>query len=138
MEEVREPSARGGPLASGAAYFAVVFAAGFVLGTLRVLLLVPAVGERAAELLETPAMLLASYLAARWSVRRFAVPSDARRRLPVGLVALALLVTAEFVVVVALRQESLAAYVAGRDPVAGSVYLAALALFALMPVLIRD
>ena len=40
------------------AYFLIVFGAGFLLGTIRVLLLLPVLGERAAELLEMPFMLI--------------------------------------------------------------------------------
>lgn len=124
-------------LAAGAAYFGLVFAAGFALGTLRVLVLVPRLGERAAELLEMPLMLAASWLAAGWVVGRFRLPAGARHRLPVGLVALALLVAGEILVVLEVREVSLGEYLAERDPVAGSVYLASLALFALMPWLVR-
>lgn len=123
-------------LAPAAAYFGLVFAVGFVLGTLRVLVLVPSVGERAAELLETPFMVLASYLAARWTVRRFRVPASGGARLAVGLGALALLLGAEVAVVLLVQGVSLREYVANRDPVSGTVYLGALALFALMPALV--
>ena len=71
-------------LAAGTLYFALVFGAGFVLGTLRVLLVVPRLGERAAELAEMPVMLVVSMVAARWVVKRLALPASARVRLGMG------------------------------------------------------
>lgn len=138
-DQERRPGAKRvgpGPLSTGAVYFGLVFAVGFVFGTIRVLFVVPVLGESAAEILETPLMLGASFLAARWVVRRFRVPSGARHRLPVGLLALALLLLAELVVVLELRGISLAQYLASRDPLAGVVYLVSLAIFALMPWLV--
>ena len=44
-------------------YFAVVFAAGFLLGTVRTLWIAPRLGTRVAELAETPA--IAEYFASR-------------------------------------------------------------------------
>lgn len=76
-------------LKAGAVYLLVVFGVGFVLGTIRQLVVVPAVGERWAELGEAPLMLVASYLTARWAVRRYKVSSRPLLRLAVGLVALA-------------------------------------------------
>lgn len=69
-------------------YFALAFGAGFILGTLRVLWLVPRFGPRVAELAETPVMLAVIFFAARWVVKRFTVPSSAAVRLGVGLIAL--------------------------------------------------
>ena len=43
---------------AGVLYFALVFGAGFVLGTIRTLGVVPRVGARIAELMETPVMLV--------------------------------------------------------------------------------
>jgi len=37
---------------------------------------------------------------------------------------------------VILQDQSLGAYIAGRDPVSGSVYLAMLVIFSVMPVLV--
>ena len=74
-------------LKSGVFYFAIVFGAGFILGTIRVLLIVLRVGTRTAELIETPILILISLLAARWIIRRFAVPPSATERIVIGLVA---------------------------------------------------
>ena len=53
-------------------YFAVVFGAGVVLGTLRALWLAPQTGSRAAELVEMPFMLAVMIVAALRIVRRLA------------------------------------------------------------------
>jgi hypothetical protein len=121
---------------ASALYFALVFAAGFVLGTIRTLWVVPRVGTRTAELMEAPIMLGVSILAAAWVVRRLAIPHSIGQRLAVGLAALALMLSAELTVVLWLRKLTLAEYVASRDPVAGSVYLLSLAAFAAMPALV--
>ena len=51
---------------AGIAYFAAAFAAGFALGTVRVLLVEPVFGELPAILAETPLMLAVSFVLARW------------------------------------------------------------------------
>jgi hypothetical protein len=52
-------------LKAGILYFAFVFGAGFVLGPIRLLRIVPQVGTRMAELLEMPVMLVVIIAAAR-------------------------------------------------------------------------
>lgn len=123
---------------AGLAYFALVFGAGFVLGALRVTLIVPRLGERIAALGEMPLMFVVTLVAARFVVRRFAVPPSMPARLGTGLLALVLLLAAELVLAVVLQERSLADYIASRDPVSGSVYLAMLGLFAIMPVLVAQ
>lgn len=113
-------------LRAGASYFALVFGAGFLLGSIRVPFLVPRLGERAAELLETPVMLAVIFLASRYVVRRFSL--EAQASIFVGLLALALLVGAEFMLAAAMGRS-----VMDRDPVSGAVYLASLLLYAALP-----
>jgi hypothetical protein len=120
-------------LKAGALYFAVVFGAGFVLGTIRTLWIVPRFGTRRAELIEAPIMFAITVLASRWVVRRFATRASFPGRLAVGLFALGLLLLSEFTVVLWIRGLTIAEYLAGRDPVAGTVYVVLLAAFALMP-----
>jgi hypothetical protein len=123
-------------LKCGALYFAIVFGAGFVLGPVRLFWLVPRVGERMAELMEMPIMLVVVILAARWIARRPSLPATRPARLGVGLVALALLLGAEFGVVLGLRGMTITEYFASRDPVSGTVYAAMLVAFAAMPLLL--
>lgn len=114
-------------------YFALVFAAGFVLGPIRVMWAVPRFGERAAELLEMPIMLVVTVLAARWMVYRFGANFSKAEALGSGFVALSLMLVAELTLVLWLRGMTLADYLTGRDPVSGTVYLIMLGIFAVMP-----
>ena len=124
-------------LKAGVLYFSLVFAAGFLLGSIRVPLLEPRLGARAAELLELPVMLLAIVAAARWVLRRLAVPASAAARLAMGGVALALMLAAEFGLVLSLRGMSIEQYLATRDPVSGTAYYLSLCVFALIPLAMR-
>jgi predicted signal transduction protein with EAL and GGDEF domain len=117
-------------------YFAAVFGVGFVLGTLRVLLVVPLLGVRWAELMELPVMVLASFYFARVMIRRFG-PFAVAVRVLIGVMALFLLLAAEIAVTVLVQGQTLAQYVANRDPVSGVAYLLSLAAFALMPLFVR-
>ena len=123
-------------LKAGALYFALVFGAGFVLGPIRILWVVPRFGTRMAELMETPIMFVVIIVAARWIVRRLAVPFVPSYRLGMGCIALGLLLFAEFMLVLWLQGLSIKEYLASRDPVSGAVYYVMLGVFALMPLLV--
>lgn len=120
-------------LKAGVLYFALVFGAGFALGLVRTLWLVPHFGTRMAELMEMPIMLVVIIASARSIVRRLAVPSRPSSRIGMGCVGLSLLLVAEFTLVLSLRGMSVSEYLASRDPVAGAIYYAMLAVFAAMP-----
>ena len=122
---------------AAAVYFALVFAAGFVLGTIRTLWILPRVGMRTAELFETPFMILVSLAAARWTIQRFGIPAITSVRLGMGGSALGLMLVAEFGFVMWLRGLSIREYLATRDPVSGTVYYMALLVFALMPLMVK-
>lgn len=122
-------------LKAGALYFLMVFGAGFILGPVRILWLVPKVGARAAELMEMPVMLVVIVFAARWAVRRSAGSFTSARLLGMGMTALVLMLAAEFTAVLWLRGLSIPEYLAGRDPVAGTAYDVMLGVFAVMPLL---
>jgi hypothetical protein len=121
---------------AGLLYFAIVFGAGFVLGPIRILWLVPRFGTRMAELMETPIMLLVIIVASRWIIRRLSVPYKLSSRLGLGCIALGLLLVAEFTLVLWIRGLSISEYLASRDPVSGTVYYMMLGMFAIMPLLV--
>lgn len=128
-----ERSEAGAVAAAAVLYFAVVFAVGFVLGTVRVLLVVPVLGERPAELIELPVMIAASYFAAGWVLRRSSRVLSFAGAALAGVLALALLVATELTLVLLLRGITLSRYLAERDRVAGIAYLAALLIFGALP-----
>ena len=125
-------------LKAGLLYFAIVFGMGFVFGTIRIVWVVPHVGTRLAELIETPIMFVVTIVAARWTVLHLAVPSAPSTRMAMGGLALCLLLVAEFGLVLWLRGLSIREYLATRDPVSGTVYYVMLAAFALMPLFVAN
>ena len=117
-------------------YFALVFGARFVLGTIRTLWAVRRFGTWMAELMEMPIMLVVTIVAARWTVLRLSVPMMWSARLEMGCMALVLMLIAEFGFVLWIRGLSIRDYLATRDPVSGTVYYVLLAVFAIMPRLV--
>jgi len=128
---------KGRTLSAALLYFALTFGAGFVLGPFRILVLVPRLGARAAELIEIPVMIGITWLAARWVTQKFSVPPQRGPRLSMGVMAGALLLLAEFTLVLRLRGLTLEEYFATRDPISGTAYYAAVLLLVLMPLLVN-
>lgn len=120
-------------LKAAGAYFGLVFGTGFVLGAIRLPFLEPLAGERLAQLIEAPLMLIAIVLAARWTVRRLCRACAPATLLGVGAIAAGLVLAADVAVGVGLRGMSLAHVFLARDPVAGTLYYALILLYALMP-----
>lgn len=115
-------------------YFSIVFGTGFVLGTLRVLFLLPRFGTRAAEMMEMPFMFIAIVLGARFTVRHFRLhASSPPISIVVGMLALCLVIMLEFTVVLWLRGMTFSDYLAERDAISGTVYYLMLLIFGVMP-----
>ena len=115
------------------AYFAIVLGTGFVLGVLRITFGIPRIGERWAELAEMPIMATVIYWGAGFVLRRFPAIRTPSRSLLAGLLALGCSVAAELALATVLQDRTLAEFIASRDKVSGSVYVAMLLVFALMP-----
>lgn len=122
---------------AGAAYFAIVFAVGFALGTVRTLFLAPRFGEQLAVVIELPIILGASWLACAWVLRRWHVAASVGSRLTMGAVAFALLIIAEVTLSLTAFDRSLIDYFRELTTPHGLIGLAGQIAFALMPLLHR-
>lgn len=124
-------------LKAGLTYFALVFAVGFLLGTLRVLALAPMLGELGAVLVELPVMLAASWIICRWLIRLLRVPGDVPARLAMGGGAFVFLIAAEIALSVWLFGNSVSQHFANYLTAHGALGLAGQIAFAAFPVLQR-
>ncbi len=122
---------------AGLAYFGIVFAAGFGLGVLRVLVLAPSVGEIAAVVIELPVILAASWVVCRWLIKRLDVPKDLTARLIMGGLALVVLLGAEAGVSVLGFGRTLSAHLEQHRHLPALIGLLGQVVFASFPVLQR-
>jgi hypothetical protein len=136
MSRARTVNGRGS-IRAGVEYATIVFVVGFALGTVRVLLLAPRVGELAAVALEAPLMLLVSWMVCAWTIRRDGIPSAPAARALMGGVALVSLLSLELVVSVAVFGRTVTAHFASYAAPAALLGLAAQLLFACFP-LVQD
>jgi hypothetical protein len=123
-------------LGAGALYFALVFAAGCLLGPLRVLWLEPRFDKLGAVLMEAPLMIAAMIVAARWVVSRLKSPAALSERIAMGTIAVGLLLVAELTMALGYRSMSAAGYLASLMSAPGLVFLAMALVFAAMPALV--
>ena len=122
------------PALAGAVYFGVVFAVAFCLGTLRVLVVEPAVGALSAVLMEAPILLGLSWIVAHRLVSRWIAPGDVQAAALMGLTAFILLMGAELALSTLVFGESPAGFASGWTTPPGAAGLASQIGFALIPV----
>lgn len=120
---------------SAVLYWGIVFALGFVLGTIRTLLLAPRVGLLPATALELPIMLGASWWAAGLLMRRFGIGTNGGA-LAMGALAFALLMLAECALALVLVGQAPSQWLAGLRQPHALLGLAGQVAFALIPWLI--
>ncbi len=122
--------------AASALYFGLVFGAGFLLGPVRVLVLEPWIGPLGAVAVEIPLLLIVMVFAARWSTHKAALGGGLSPRVAMGAAALVLVLAADFSVGRWIRGLALADQLRHFSTSEGMVYVAALILFAAMPVIV--
>lgn len=118
---------------AGIWYFIPVMAAAFVMGVVRVTLLVPALGSQlAAVALEVPLILFVSWQMAGVVLRRFG-PLAQRQTWLVGATAFMLLIASELLLARLLAGQSPSAWLASLGTPAGLLGLTGQILFACVP-----
>lgn len=120
---------------AGLIYFIGVFTLAFLFGGIRLLLLVPLLGEQLAVLLEIPVLLVCAWVLCVRAVTLLGIPPQRSQRLIMGITALLLLLLAELVVAVSLFADSLAEFVRGLLSPPGLTGLLGQLLFASFPLL---
>ena len=118
---------------AGLAYFALVFLIGFALGTVRVFVIVPAIGETAAVFLELPVILGACWIVSGVLTRRLIQPGDTVAALIMGGLAFALLMVAELILSILVFERTLPDHLAHWLTLAGAAGLIGQVAFALFP-----
>lgn len=124
-------------LAAGGIYVSVLFAVGFLLGPLRVLLLEPWLGPFRAVLVEAPFLIVAMVLTAPRAAAWMRLPAGLGNSLAMGAVAAVWMVIFELVSARLFRGLSPAAYITGQLNPAGYAGFALILLLALVPLLRR-
>lgn len=120
-------------LKSGFFYFLGIFALGFVLGTVRISVLVPRIGALYGVLLEIPIMLSVSWFFSLRLIRRHSVPEDLKSLFCFGGWAFLLLISTETVFALTVFGQTWAEYLAGLQTVPGMLGLTAQTVFGIIP-----
>jgi hypothetical protein len=123
-------------LIAASVYFLALFALGFALGTIRVLVVAPRIGEVAATFAEVPVMLAAALFVCRQSIRRWRVSSGLAIRWAMVLWFLALLLLFETLLGAALFGRSLADQWSALTRPVGWLGISAQIMAALLPVFV--
>lgn len=122
-------------LVAGIAYFSIVFAIGFVLGTIRYVAAQYGWSESRMVFAEIPIMLAASWVLSGELVPRFSVPQQVGARVAMGGVAFALLMVAEVGVSILAFERTVLEHVRSYGSSRGMVGLLGQIAFALIPVM---
>lgn len=122
-------------VAAGLVYAVLVFGVGFVLGTVRVLILAPYMPATLAVVLETPVILAVSWWLSSRCSARFGLGRSTGVRLTMGIVAFTVLMLEELTLSVVLFARPVGAYLSSLITVPGAIGLAGQVAFAFFPLL---
>lgn len=121
---------------AGAVYFLIMFALGWVFGSIREVTVVPMLGATAGVVLEFPFIFAASVVVALGVIKLCAVPARLGPRLMMGLAALLLLLGAEALMRSMLKGQTMRDYVESFATVRGMFFALAAVIYGAMPVIL--
>jgi uncharacterized membrane protein YcgQ (UPF0703/DUF1980 family) len=123
------------PLRAGFVYFVIVFMIGFVLGAIRVLVVIPRTGELFAVLIELPLMLSISWFMCKYLIVYFQVPTAIVDRAIMGASGFAFLFVAEVALSTCAFGNSIESTFLNYRTIHGFVGLCGQLTFAVFPML---
>ena len=123
------------PLRAGFVYFVIVFTIGFILGAIRVLAVVPRIGEFFAVLIELPLMLTAAWIVCNSLIARFQVAPKVFDRIMMGASAFTYLLIAEIFLSTWILDNPIESIFVGYLTIHGFVGLCGQLAFAAIPLL---
>ena len=121
---------------AGVLYFLVVFGVGFLMGPVREFVFLPQLGPTGAVLAETPVLLVAMVLGARWIIKRYALPQTIPGRLKMGTVGLLLVLAGDWFVGYFLRGWTTIQILQHYGTVPGAINIFLFMIYLLMPTLL--
>jgi hypothetical protein len=122
---------------AGFLYFLILFLVGFLFGTIRVLLVVPRIGELWAVLFEVPLMLAISWWVCRKISLQILKVWEMQSRILMGGSAFLLLILSEILLSLLVFDRTAGEYFQGFTTLAGLVGLLGQIAFGFIPILQR-
>lgn len=119
---------------AGFLYFAGVFAIGFILGGVRLMILLPLLGETWAVVLELPVILGFCWVLCARAISRIGVPAVFAERAAMGISALVLLLLAEYMLWLLMFSNGSDSFLHKYSTGSGVIGLMGQFIFALFPI----
>jgi small-conductance mechanosensitive channel len=123
---------------AGTIYFICVFAVGVVLGTIRVLFIVPAIGATAAVLIEMPAILIWSWFICGRILREADLRPGMAPRMGMAVTSFVLVIVTELVLFVLTTGRPVRAFFVRYGEAAGAIGLLMQIMYGLLPLFRRQ
>lgn len=117
----------------GFLYFFITFVIAFVLGIMRVMFVIPVVGELTAVLIEIPLMIFVSWKVSAWVSTKYFLDRAVKDYLLVGAIAFLFLMVAEYFLAVFAFGRTSGEYILSLQTEAGLIGLLGQIGFAAVP-----